>query len=250
MTAPTVSIVIPTFGDPRYLAAAIDSVRTQDMTDWEAIVIDDGSAPAHQAAVRGLVAARGDPRIRLLLSPHNRGPARTRNIGIRLARGRYIAFLDGDDTWQPDKLSRQLAFARQTGAALTCTTYRNVWEETGRTQDRTPPPQITFAGLLRHNTIGCSTVMLDRHILGRTYFPPLPMRQDFAHWLVIVRAGHAAAGLDVPLTIRRVHRAGLSANKLRAARHTWQVYRGTLGFGRLRALRHFLAYALAGLRAA
>lgn len=240
-----VSVVIPSYNDAPRLAQALASVQAQTFTDWEAIIIDDGSRDQH--AIAQVVADCEDRRIRLCLSARNRGAARSRNIGVRLARGGYIAFLDCDDLWEPGKLAAQLAFMVRGRHVLCCTAYRNLDEDSGQTSLRTPPPLITYDALLGHNSIGCSTVMLDRKALGRSYFPDIRMRQDFAHWLLILRAGHKAAGMPDVLTIRRTYQGSLSANKRRAAWYTWRMYRDVIELDPLTAARHFARYAIRGL---
>lgn len=233
MTQPTVTVVIPTYRDSVRILDALQSVIAQTRGDWEAVVVDDGSPEDVQAQIATGVAGLGEGRIRLVMSRKNRGPARARNLGMRLARGRFVAFLDADDLWHPDKLAVQLA--AMPGAALSCTTYENADEETGARSERVPPARLTYEGTLRANAIGCSTVILDRAVLGRSYFPDIRMRQDFAHWLKILRAGHVVIGLPEALTTRRIHPGGLSANKLRAVRYTWLMLRRIEGLSALHA---------------
>lgn len=240
-------MVIPTYNDPRRVLQAIDSVRAQTVSHWEAMVIDDGSNPEAQQEIAAAITARADPRIKLFLSRKNRGPARARNLCIRLARARFIAFLDADDLWLPDKLAQQLAVMSQSAAAMSCTAYRNLDERTGASSLRVPPATITYAQLIRHNTIGCSTVVLDTAQLGKTYFPDIRMRQDFAHWLRLLRRPLEVVGLAAPLTTRRTYAGSLSANKLRAAYFTWRMYRDVEGLARLPTLQHFLHYMGAGV---
>jgi glycosyltransferase involved in cell wall biosynthesis len=242
-----VCAVVPTFNEPDRLRRAVESIRAQTFEDWQALVIDDGSEPRHQARLGAHLAEMDDPRIRLILSPRNRGPAQARNTGIRLSRARYIAFLDGDDVWVPEKLERQLAAMRASEAYLSCTAYRNLTEEGVELSRVVPQERLDYSLLLRHNVIGCSTVMLDTARGGKTYFPDLPMRQDFAHWLAVLRAGRGGLGIAEPLTTRYVHRASLSRNKLRAARHTWAVYRQVEKLSFPQSLRIFAVYALKGL---
>lgn len=242
-----VSVVVPTYNQPEFLQRALASVRAQTSTNWEAIIIDDGSEETNQQAIAAFVGAMQDPRIRVLYSKKNRGPSRARNLGIRLSRGRYISFLDADDVWDPEKLEHQLADIQAANAYLSCTAYRNVTADGVETSMVIPDSEPNYDALLRHNVIGCSTVMLDSARGGKTYFPDLPMRQDFAHWLAILRAGRSVRGLPAPLTTRYVHRAGLSRNKLHAAWYTWQVYRKEEGLGLLRSLFVFSVYAWKGL---
>lgn len=247
MDSPHVSVVIPTYQDPVHTLEAIASVRAQDVTTWEAIIVDDGSGPAVQTTLAKEIVALNDPRLRFYPSQKNRGPARARNLGIRLARGRFLAFLDADDLWQPDKLKVQLAAMQDTGLGMSCTAYQNIDTVTGKNRLRVPPKVITYNGLLYRNTIGCSTVMINRDLLARSYFPEIDMRQDFAHWLAILKRGETALGLTAPLTLRRQFTTSLSADKQQAAWYTWRMYRDVEGFGHLRAGWYFAGYALTAI---
>lgn len=246
MTAPLITVVVPTYQDPTPAAEALASVVAQDIDDWEVVIVDDGSSPRDQAALRAIVETFADPRLRVVCSLYNRGPARARNLGVRLAKGRYLAFLDADDLWRPEKLRIQLGAMRQTGVGLSCTAYENQSVETGTCVVRVPPAKITYDQLLWQNTMGCSTVMFDRARIGRSYFPDIRMRQDFAHWLQILRPGGYALGLPDTLTTRRQFTGSLSSNKARAAWYTWRMYRDIQCFGVPRAARCFGAYAWRG----
>lgn len=247
MQKPLISVVIPTYRDPVHTLEAIASVRAQDTADWEAIIIDDGSGPAAQATLGAAINALADPRLRYVPALRNRGPARARNLGIRLARGRFLAFLDADDLWLPGKLRLQLGAMQQTVQGLSCTAYENIDMATGKRQVRVPPVTTTYRQLLYRNTIGCSTVMIDRALIPRSYFPDIDMRQDFAHWLSILKRGETALGLTAPLTQRRQFATSLSANKQQAARYTWRMYRDIEGFGYLRAGWCFAGYVLSAV---
>lgn len=247
MTMPQVSVVVPTWHDRVYVLEAITSLRAQTMPNWDAVVIDDGSDPDLQAELAQRISDLKDPRIRFIASARRRGPARNRNLGIRQAKGRYLAFLDGDDLWRPNKLEEQLKALDRSGAGLCCTAYENFNPGTGARSLRVPPARITYDALLRRNSIGCSTVLIDRDQIGRIRFPDIAMRQDYALWLSILRPGRVALGLPEPLTLRRIHARSLSANKLRAMKYTWRMYRDIEGLGPARAAMCFTQNALGGI---
>lgn len=245
--SPQVSVVIPTFEDVEHTIEAVCSVIGQSFYDWEAIVIDDGSNERVQHELKKSIEMQNDTRVRLLLSTRNRGPARTRNLGLRLAAGRYVAFLDADDIWMPDKLTAQVAAMEHYNVGLSCTAYENRDMETGFRRIRVPPKYVKYARLLYRNSIGCSTVMMDRTALPRSYFPEIAMRQDFAHWLAILKKGEIALGLSACLTCRRQFEGSLSSNKIRAAQYTWRVYRDFEGFGFFKSCWYFTGYALSSV---
>jgi teichuronic acid biosynthesis glycosyltransferase TuaG len=226
----TISVLMPAFNAAATLRAAVASVQAQSRSDWEILIIDDASKDDTWAVATGL--AQGDIRIRTLQHAQNRGAAQARNTALAAARGRYIAFLDADDLWLPEKLARQIAFMSERGAALS---YTGFWRARGtgageeRRQQVHAPAQVTRARLLRGNVIGCLTAIYDRALLGDCPMPDLRMRQDFALWLDILSRWDRAHGLDEPLAIHHVRPGSLTSNRLRTLRATWSMYRAHLG---------------------
>jgi teichuronic acid biosynthesis glycosyltransferase TuaG len=243
---PLVSVITPVFNAAATLPATIASVAAQTFPDWEMLIADDGSTDA-TAAIAAAWAAR-DPRVRPLPGPRQ-GPAAARNRAIRAARGRFLAFLDADDRWRPEKLARQLAFMERENAPFSFTAYRRE-DALGRDLGTVHPPErVDHAGLLKGNVIGCLTAVYDTACFGKVEMPPLPLRQDYAHWLALLRRSGEARGLDEVLADYRVVPGSLSGSKLRAARGTWAVLRRE-GLPLPRAAWCFGHYALGGLRRA
>lgn len=135
MTNPSISVVIPTYNRQGTVERAIGSVLGQTFQDLEIIVVDDGSSDETIACVQGIT----DPRLRLVKFSVNRGPAEARNAGVEAARGTFIAFLDSDDVWLPEKLERQAAFMAEAEPSVgaTCTGF-SIWRSTGKQSSRTP----------------------------------------------------------------------------------------------------------------
>lgn len=246
MSLPAVSVLMPVHNAVATLRASVASVQAQTLGDWELWLIDDASTDG--SGVLAAELAAGDPRIRVLSLPTNRGAAAARNAGLEQARGRYIAFLDADDLWQPDKLAAQLALFRDTGAALTFTGYSRA-DADGRLVERVrAAARVDYATLLKRNVLGCLTVIYDSAITGKVPMPDLRRQHDYALWLDIVRRFGPAAGLDRDMAIYRIGRASLSANKAGAARDIWRVYRDCQGLGLLPSLWFFGHYTWYGLR--
>jgi teichuronic acid biosynthesis glycosyltransferase TuaG len=242
--APGVSVITPVWNAATTLAATVASVQAQTYGDWEMLLVDDGSTDDSRAVAAALAAA--DPRLRLLGWENNRGAAEARNAGIRAARGRYIAFLDADDRWRPEKLARQVAVL-EGGEALVFSAYLRV-DEAGRPLRRVPArPLVTYRDALKGNPIGCLTAIYDSARLGRLEMPPVRRHQDYGLWLAILRQVPAARGLPEVLAEYRVRRGSLSSDKLTGAQATWSLLREREGLGRVRAGYCFLNYAAKGL---
>lgn len=224
--APLFTVVTPVRDAAATLAASVASVRAQTLPDWELLLVDDGSADGSRAMAQGFAAE--DPRILALALPGPSGAAAARNLAIRAARGRYIAFLDADDMWRPGKLAAQAA-AFGAGAALVFTAYQRIDMEGRRLSRVEVPDRLTYAEALLGNAICCSTAAYDADLLGRTEMPDLPRRQDYGLWLTLLRRIPAAQGLGEVLLDYRVTPGSLSGNKLAAAAATWRVYREVAG---------------------
>lgn len=242
-----VSVITPCKNAARWLDTCIQSVRDQDFQDWELLVVDDASTDESPAIVEAQV--EKDNRIKLLRLSESLGGSGARNHAIRQARGRYIAFLDADDWWLPQKLSSQIAFMEKGELPFTYTAYEKV-DVSGELQGRVfhPPLELNYVKLLRSCAIGCSTVMLDTKILGRRYLPDLPRSHDYALWLELLREGYVAKGIDEPLTVYREHSGSLSSNKLSKLKMAWQIYRNHESFNLLISSFLLTSYVIHGLR--
>ena len=245
--APTVSVIMPAYGAERTIGASIQSVLDQTFPDFELLVIYDCSPDGTRAVVEGL--ARTDSRIRLIDNPRNLGVAATRNRGVALARGEWIAFLDSDDLWHPEKLSRQLALLREhPDGVLSCTgscytdpqdgSYDSVLEIGQR---------ITYRDMLHGNVMYCSSVMVKKTLIAQTPFQDGPIHEDYVVWMTLLRTIPAAYGLNEPLLTYRLSPHSRSGNRVRSAMMLIRSYR-CLGYGWLRVLWHTGNYFLYSVR--
>lgn len=221
--APLVSVITAAYNAETFIVETIASVRGQTLGDWEMLVADDASGDRTAAIVEA--ASAEDSRIRLIRLERNGGVARARNAALAQARGRFIAFLDSDDLWLPQKLERQVEFMKSKDAAVSYTSFRRI-DETGRRVGRLVPvpPRIAYRQLLRNTAIATLTGMIDTEKTG-----PVRMtearRDDFILWLSILKRGFVAYGLQEDLARYRTVRGSLSSNPKRSAAWVWNVYR-------------------------
>ncbi len=221
---PLVSVITPSYESGRFIRETISSVMAQTFPRWEMVIVDDCSKDDTAAIAQAAAAA--DERVRFVRSEVNRGPGPTRNDALRRARGRYVAFLDADDLWDPTKLERQVALMQRGGHAFSYTGYRVISED-GRPLGSAPPlpPTQTYRDLLGNTRIGCLTVMLDRDQLGAIEFPPYRRNQDVGLWLRLLRGGLVAHGVPEELATYRMVGTSNTSNKVKAAQAVWHVYR-------------------------
>jgi len=239
---PAVSIITPAYNAERFIAHTIESVRAQTSKDWELLVVDDCSTDRTAGLVQQYQVL--DTRIRLLRHEENGGPARARDTAIVAAQGRFVAFLDSDDLWLPEKLERQIEYMRASGAAFTFTAYRRISAD-GSTTGRLirVPSRLSYADLLTRTAIATSTVVLDRQLTG-PFRMKITYYDDFALWLDILKRGVVAHGLNDDLMRYRVVGKSVSRNKLRSAKWVWRTYRQVEKLSAPYSAWCFLQYAI------
>jgi teichuronic acid biosynthesis glycosyltransferase TuaG len=218
-----VSVIMPAYNAAKYIGESIKSVIEQTYTHWELLVVDDCSTDDTYAVIRSH--ADTDSRIKVFQTPVNSRTAVCRNLAMKYAQGRYLAFLDSDDLWLPHKLERQLQFMHDNNYAFTFTDYTIIQADGTQTGKRIKVPQsIGYYQYLRNTIIGCLTVMIDVKQTGKFEEPRLYSAQDMAGWLQIMKRGFRAYGLNEALSLYRLHRHTNTHHKFRAAMRIWRVY--------------------------
>ncbi len=219
-----VSIIMPNYNSDLFIAESIESIFAQTYENWELILVDDLSTDNSINVIETLIA--DDKRIKLIKLSKNSGPAVARNIAIKESKGRYIAFLDSDDLWMPEKLSKQLIFMQKHNITLSFTSYYHIEEDSETIINSIRvPSKVDYNELLKKNIIGCLTVMLDTEKLGKVYMQDIRKRQDYALWLGILKKVPYAYGLDEMLGYYRVRANSVSSNKILASKYNWKLYR-------------------------
>ena len=179
-----VSIVMPSYNTACYIKESIQSVLAQTYADWELIIVDDCSTDNSEDVIKSIK----DDRIRYFRNEQNSGAAASRNKALREARGKWIAFLDSDDLWHPEKLEKQIRFMKENGYSFSYTNYSEIDEATqplGRTV--TGPKRITKTGMFNYCWPGCLTVMYDASVVGLIQIADIKKNNDYAMWLKVCR---------------------------------------------------------------
>lgn len=223
--SPVVSVIIPVYNGEKFIGETIESVQSQSIDDLEILVVDDCSVDNTAAIVGSYVDS--DPRVVFFRLTRNEGVAAARNQALKMARGRYIAYLDSDDLWLPNKLERQIAFLEEKGEGACFTSYETIEEDGAHRNCVHVPSRIGYRQFLK-NTITCShTLLFDTEIIDKALLvmPDIRKGQDFATWLQVMKAGHVFFGLDEVLAKYRKRSGSLSSNKWAAVRRTWNIYR-------------------------
>lgn len=234
-----VSVVMPTHNGDRFLEDSIRSILAQTYANLELVITDDCSDNIVTLEILRRFQEQ-DTRVDVVYLKENKGPGYARNKSIERARGRYIAFCDSDDRWFVDKLERQLAFMREKGCALCCSSYIVCNERNENIGIRISPVRITYKMMERDNKIGCLTAIYDIKKLGEKYYmPTLRKRQDWALFLIILQKCRIAYGMVEPLAYYRDRSHSVSSNKFSLVKYNVAVYHEILKFSWLKSYFYF-----------
>ena len=242
-----VSIVMPCYNGEEFIRHSIESVLSQTYACWELIVCDDSSIDNSREIIQEF--AKRDSRIRFIVNSHAKGAAGARNSCIDLAEGRYIAFLDADDLWRPEKLERQLQFMVEKRAALSFSAYEVITESGELVRECISVPEtITKNQYLGNTIIGCLTVMIDKTKFSQEIvMPNLRSSHDVALWVDLLSEIGVGFGYQKVLASYRLVGTSNTSNKFIAAKEVWLVYRNYLKFGLLKSAFYFVQYAFNAL---
>ena len=242
-----VSIITPFYNAALWLPQTLASVRAQTLSDWEHLLVDDGSTDNSVSIIEA--AAAEDARIRLLRSPRKGGPSLARNTAIKAAAGRYLAFLDADDFWLPQKLARSVEWMNANGYSFIYHDYRYLSSDGVLVGPLIAAPDVlNLETLHTRRGLACLSVVIDRKSVVNFQFPekcPF-LHEDFCAWLSLLKSGHVGHRLAADLGRYRLSPRSRSCNKLKAAIETWRIYRRASMLPRLRAARWWMEYAWNG----
>ena len=242
---PLVSVIMPAYNAEKYIAEAISSVLSQSYTNWQLLILDDCSTD-HTAEIAEYF-EKADTRIRVLRNPRNMGVAKTRNRGIDMAKGEWVALLDSDDRWHDDKLEKQLVVADSSDADIIYCSYALTDESGEHLADYIVPETTDYNAMLKECVIGCSTVLLHNSLLTCHHFSHSFYQEDYVLWLELMKSGYKAMASREVLVDYRLVKGSRSRNKLISAKNRWIIYRNAEKLPLTKSIRAFTAYALRGM---
>lgn len=241
-----ISIIMAAYNAEKTIGQAIESVLNQTFPNFELLVVNDCSKDGTVKLVEDI--AKKDRRVRLISNEKNSGVSYTRKHGLQETRGAWIAILDSDDAWAPEKLEKQIELQEKENADLLFTGSAFM-DADGQPIDwyLHAPTEVTYRQLLKQNVLSNSSALVRKELYARHYAIGDGMHEDFAIWLSILKEGRKAYGVDEPLLIYRVAKASKSGNKVKAAKMNWNTYR-YVGLSPISAFYYECWYVVKGLQ--
>lgn len=232
---------MPAYNASKNIKAAIISVINQEYQEWELIIINDCSTDSTSKILGDF--SRLDHRIKYQNLEENGGVANARNVGMSTATGRYIAFLDADDQWLPEKLNLQLSslIGKEYFSIGSYYVINDIGDKTGKIV--IPPTKVSYKSQLRGSKIGCLTVLVDRQVTG-DFWMPVRGHEDYITWNDLLKKYGPAVSISTPIALYRSGNDSLSSNKLKAAKWQFLVYRDYYKFNIFLSAYYFFCYAL------
>ncbi|WP_046755352.1 glycosyltransferase family 2 protein [Kordia jejudonensis] len=243
MQQPLVSVITPTYNAELFITQTIDSVRAQSYKNWEMVIVDDASADTTTDILKKY--SELDHRIKFHALETNSGAAIARNTAIEKASGSYIAFLDADDLWMPEKLSKQIVFMQEKDIDVCFSSYE-LMDEAGISLGKMVKalPKVDFSKMLKSNYVGNLTGIYNAETLGKVYMPNIRKRQDWALWLTLIKKVGFAYSIQEPLAKYRLRENSISSNKLNLLKYNYTIYRKALKFGAFKSTVYLLRFLI------
>jgi teichuronic acid biosynthesis glycosyltransferase TuaG len=224
-----VSIITPTYNAEKFITETLKSVQNQTYQNWEMILVDDASTDKTVKIISGF--AEKDSRIKLFKLEKNSGNGFARNIALEKAIGKYIAYLDADDLWFPNKLEKQIAFLKENNLHFTFSFYDCIDEEGNSLNRRVEAPvNLTYYELFFCNYVGNLTAIYDADYFGKIVIEATQKRQDWRLWLTILKQIQVTKPVSEPLAFYRIRKDSISSSKFKLIKHNFGVYREFHGF--------------------
>lgn len=241
-----VSIITPIYNAEKYIVETIQSVVEQSYKNWEYILIDDCSTDNSVKLI--LEKFKDDERIKIISAPENGGAGRARNIGLDSATSSYIAFLDSDDIWHPEKLEKQMSLMISLDASIIHTSYSFIDEDGNKISGHVSvSDKVDLNSYMRNTEIGMSTSLINKSKVGDFRLHTMRTRQDTNLWLTLLSRGYHANGLNEDLVCYRIRKGQISGNKFIIAWRTLKLYLTVKKLPLHIRIKNFIFYAFNGV---
>lgn len=218
-----VSVITPVYNAGKVIEKTLHSIFNQTYKEIEIVLVDDCSKDNSQEVIAGYLAEH--PEIVYYRQETNQGAGAARNKALELATGQYVAFLDADDTWHPEKIEKQINLLKEKNGAFSYTAIQMIDENDEIVKGkRAVKEQVDYKFLLKNTMIATSTVLIDRTVLGDFRMPLRRGGQDYATWLMLLRDGTIAYGINEALENYRVgNKDSLANNKWKSIKQVWEI---------------------------
>jgi teichuronic acid biosynthesis glycosyltransferase TuaG len=224
-----VSIITPTYNAEKYIRQTLQSVINQSYQNWEMILADDASTDNTVAIIEEF--SQKDYRIKLFKLPENRGNGFARNAALEKASGKYMAYLDADDLWFPEKLEKQIQFLKAKNLHFTFSFYDSIDEEGNDLNRRVEAPSpLSYKQLFFCNYVGNLTAIYDADYFGKIILETSQKRQDWRIWLTILKQIKTAKPVPESLAFYRIRKDSVSSSKFKLIKHNFGVYKEFHGY--------------------
>jgi teichuronic acid biosynthesis glycosyltransferase TuaG len=224
METPLVSIITPTYNSEKFIAETIRSVQSQSYSNWEMLVVDDCSTDATESIIKSFI--KDDRRITFYKLEKNSGAGVARNQAIQMAGGRFIAFLDSDDLWKPEKLQKQVEFMLLNNLPFTFSFYDCIDEAGNLLNKRIEAPKtLHYLQLFFCNFVGNLTGIYDVNYFGKIPISGIRKRQDWMVWLTVLKKIRKGKPVRESLAFYRIRKDSISSSKVTLLQHNYTVYR-------------------------
>jgi len=235
---------MPAYNADRFISNSINSVINQTYQNWELLIVDDNSSDNTYSIAKEI--SRKDKRIKIYQFNSNKGASLARELAYTKSKGDYVAFLDADDLWDPDKLHKQLDFMQKNGYTFSYTRFNFLHGDGHFIENKMTDTQYTFSSALVKRGIGCLTVMVCKELLTDDIISQNNKKhgEDYLWWLLIMRSGVRAYGLKEALAFYRITNNTLSSHKFSHYTTLWKTYRNDLSLPTWFVLRCFVLLAL------
>lgn len=238
-----VSVIIPVYNSAKYIAETMRSAINQTYKNIEIVLVDDCSKDNSKEIIESFMNENNN--IIYFQQEKNRGAALSRNKALDLAKGRYVAFLDSDDLWYPEKIEKQLHIMQEKNIAFCYTAYKIVDSKGSVIKNKTKIiERAEYKNLLKRTIISTPTVVIDRHLVGDLKMPNRRTGQDYAYWLLLLRNVKVAYGIDEALVTVRIRNGSLSKNKFQNVIDVWEIQRKNENITRINTFFNLVCYLL------